>query len=100
VQGETRVQRERGIKELEKAVVDRIVDKRHAVLLVGENEVEKIVSVDKLPPGAGEGTWLRVELEGDELAAVEVDAEETAQVRARLAAKMERLRQRGRKTGK
>jgi len=85
---------------LEKAVVDRIVDKRHAVLLVGENEVEKIVSVDKLPPGAGEGTWLEVEFEGDELVVVEVDAEETAQVKARITAKMERLRQRGRKTGK
>ena len=85
---------------MEKAVVDRIVDKRHAVLLVGESEVEKIVSVDKLPPGAGEGTWLRVEFEGDELVAAEVDAEETARVKARITAKMERLRQRGRKTGK
>ena len=85
---------------MEKAVVDRIVDKRHAVLLVGENEVEKIVSADKLPPGAGEGTWLRVEFEGDELVAAEVDAEETARVKARITAKMERLRQRGRKTDK
>ena len=85
---------------MEKAVVDRIVDKRHAVLLVGENEVEKIVSVDKLPPGAGEGTWLRVEFKGDELVAAEVDAEETARVKARITAKMERLRQRGRKTDK
>ena len=81
-------------------MVDRIVDMRHAVLLVGENEVEKIVSVDKLPPGAGEGTWLRVEFEGDELVAAEVDTEETARVKARITAKMERLRQRGRKTGK
>lgn len=81
-------------------MVDRIVDKRHAVLLVDENEVEKIVSVDKLPPGAGEGTWLRVEFEGDELVAAEIDAEETARVKDRITAKMERLRQRGRKTGK
>ena len=81
-------------------MVDRIVDKRHAVLLVGENEIEKTVSVDKLPPAAGEGTWLRVEFEGDELVAAEVDAEETARVKARIAAKMERLRQRGRKTDK
>jgi len=81
-------------------VVDRIVDKRRAVLLVGENEVEKIVSVDKLPPGAGEGIWLIVEFEGDELVAAEVDAEETVRVKARIAAKMERLRQRGRKTDK
>ena len=85
---------------MEKAVVDRIVDKRHVVLLVGENELEKIVSVDKLPPGAGEGTWLRVEFEGDDLVAAEVDAEETEQVKARITAKMERLRQRGRKTDK
>ena len=85
---------------MDKAVVDRIVDRRHAVLLVGEDEVEKIVSIAKLPPGAGEGTWLRVEFEGAELVAAEVDAEETARVKARITAKMERLRQRGRKTGK
>ena len=88
------------MRELEKAVVDRIVDKKHAVILVGENEIEKIVSVENLPSGAGEGTWLRVEFEEDELVTAEIDAEETARVKARITAKMERLRQRGRKTGK
>ena len=85
---------------MENAVVDRIVDKKYAVLLVGDKEIEKIVPVDKLPPGAGEGTCLRVGFQGDKLVAVEINAEETARIKARITAKMERLRQRGRKTSR
>jgi len=86
--------------ELKKAVVDRIVDKKHAVLLVGGSEVERVVSVEKLPPGAGEGAWLRVAFKEDELVTAEIDVEETARVKARITDKVNRLRQRGRKTGK
>jgi hypothetical protein len=65
-----------------------------------ECEVEKIISVDKLPSGVGEVTWLRVEFKEGELVAAEIDAEETARVKARITDKAHRLRQRGRKTGK
>ena len=56
--------------------------------------------MDKLPPGAGEGTCLIVAFQGDKLVTVEINAEETARIKARITAKMERLRQRGRKTSR
>lgn len=77
----------------EKAVVDRIVDGHTAVLLVGEDEREMLVSVDDLPDGAREGAWLRVMGDPPRL---ELDLEETARVRERIAGKLELLRRRGR----
>jgi hypothetical protein len=56
------------------------------------------MSVDKLPSGVGEGTWLRVEFREGESVTAEIDAEETARVKARITDKVNRLRQRGRKT--
>lgn len=47
------------------AVVDRIVDGTHAVLLVGEGEVELVVPVTWLPAGAGEGSLLALGLDLD-----------------------------------
>ena len=42
------------------AVVDRIEDGMHAVLLVGPDEVELVVDATLLPEGTAEGDWLRV----------------------------------------
>ena len=81
----------------EKAVIDRIEEGEHAVLLVGEDEREWVIPVGRLPSGAVAGTWLRVRIEGEELVDLSVDAEETEQVRQRIADKMARLRQRGRR---
>ena len=81
----------------EKAVVDRIVDRRYAVLLVGEGEVERTIPIGELPTQATEGTWLRVKFDGEQLIEAEIDAEETEQARQRISAKLDRLRQRGRK---
>jgi hypothetical protein len=66
------------------AVVDRIEDGRHAVLLVGPSEVELVVDVALLPEGTREGDWLRLSLT--------VDAELTASRRAALADRLERIR--------
>lgn len=49
----------------DRAVVDRIVDGRAAVLLVGPAEVELFLSADALPEGAGEGTWVVLEVSTD-----------------------------------
>lgn len=45
----------------DRAVVDRIVDGRTAVLLVGPDEVELLLAAAALPDGAGEGTWVVLE---------------------------------------
>lgn len=81
----------------EKAVIDRIVDGKYAVLHVGEGGTEKVIPCDLLPAGAGEGTWLRVRFDGDQLVHAEVDQAETDRVRMRISEKMDRLRQRGRR---
>ena len=66
------------------AVVDRIEDGRHAVLLVGEAEVELVVDVALLPEGTAEGDWLRIGLSAD--------PERTAQRRSAVADRLERIR--------
>lgn len=49
----------------DRAVVDRIVDDRTAVLLVGPDEVELLLAAEALPEGAGEGTWVVLEAATD-----------------------------------
>jgi hypothetical protein len=66
------------------AVVDRIEDGRHAVLLVGPAEVELVVDVALLPEGTREGDWLRLGLT--------VDAGLTESRRSALEARLERIR--------
>ena len=66
------------------AVVDRIEDGRHAVLLVGEAEVELVVDVARLPDGTAEGDWLRLGLTAD--------PERTAQRRSAIEDRLERIR--------
>ncbi|HEY8418279.1 MAG TPA: DUF3006 domain-containing protein [Limnochordales bacterium] len=80
----------------EPAVVDRFVD-GFAVLLVGAAEIERLVPRAALPRKAREGTWLKTAWDGEQLLAAEVDHIATQQARARVADKLARLRQRGRK---
>lgn len=79
------------------AVIDRIVDGA-AVLLVGDDERELSVPLHLLPPAVEEGSWLLIDLEGDDLLSAELDPSTTSQSRARIEAKLERLRQRGRRS--
>ena len=83
---------------MEKAVVDRIVDAKIAVILVGEDQRQHHHPADDLPEGAHEGTCLRVQIEGGRIVSMEVDQEETDVVRGRIQQKMDKLRARGRKT--
>jgi hypothetical protein len=66
------------------AVVDRIEDGRHAVLLLGPHEAELVVDVSLLPEGTVEGDWLRVGLTAD--------AQRTAQRSADLGERLEAIR--------
>ncbi|MDQ0258059.1 hypothetical protein J2S74_005523 [Evansella vedderi] len=83
-----------------KAVIDRIVDEEHAVLLVGEKETEKIIPVSHLPEGAEEGTWLTVECDGDSILSIELNQTETNNTRGRIKSKMELLRHRSKRRDK
>ena len=81
----------------EKAVIDRIVDGQTAVIIVGAGETQHHYPADKLPEGAKEGSWLKVQIESGEITSVEINNQETDLVRKRIQSKMERLRARGRK---
>jgi len=69
---------------MEKAVIDRIVDRKTAVILVGEDQRQHHHPANELPEGAQEGTWLRVRIEDGEIVSMEVDAGETDEVRRRI----------------
>lgn len=72
---------------MKKAVIDRIHD-RKALLLVGEEEKEQLLSIDNLPDGAAEGTWLKIHPDGK----IEIDYKETSEVKSRIQDKMMLLR--------
>lgn len=79
----------------ETAVLDRIEDNRLAVLLVGEEEVERIVPVERLPQGSRAGVWLRVRFDGDTLVEAMINEEATQRAKARIQDKLQALRRRG-----
>lgn len=85
------------LESQERAVVDRIIDGTHAVLLVGEDETEQVVPSEQLPDETTEGTWLLITRDDDgRIVAIETDESSTAEVEERIASKLDRLRQRGR----
>ena len=75
----------------EKAVIDRFED-GWAVLLVGDEERKLSVPREALPRGAREGHWVRIEVEGNEVADIAADKEATEAARRRIADKLNRLR--------
>jgi hypothetical protein len=75
----------------EKAVVDRFEGAK-AVLLVGDRENQLVVDRAQLPPAAREGSWLRIEVEGNVLVRAEIDEAETGRAEERIAAKLDELR--------
>lgn len=81
----------------EAAVVDRFVNGEFAVLLVGPQEVERVVLRSTLPRETQEGTWLKTGWDGATLLWAELDPAATEQARNRVADKLARLRQRGRR---
>jgi hypothetical protein len=72
------------VKNREKyAVIDRIVN-GIATLLVGEEEKDMIVGLNRLPEGAKEGDWLEMDSEGSFAAAPGVTWERKKRVRSKL----------------
>lgn len=80
-----------------KAVIDRIEDKKHAVLILNGDGEEKVIPVDDLPDGAEEGTWLEVKFDGDDIKSIEIDEEATEERSERIGNKMDQLKKRKKK---
>jgi tRNA/tmRNA/rRNA uracil-C5-methylase (TrmA/RlmC/RlmD family) len=75
----------------EKAVIDRF-EGNLAVLLLKDGQQQLVVPRKSLPRWAKEGHWLQVEIENSEVHSAEIDKEETARVKERIAEKLARLR--------
>jgi len=83
----------------QKAVIDRIIEDK-AVLLVGDEQIQHIISSDTLPNNAKEGDWLTIEFDDTDdniITKLTIDEESTEAIKERIAHKMNLLRQRGRK---
>lgn len=73
------------------AVIDRIVDGKTAVLLVGNEQKQLLAPLEDLPEGSKEGLWLLIELENNKLITAELDKEQTENMKKRISAKRELL---------
>lgn len=76
-----------------RAVVDRIVDGVTAVLLIESDDEELNVPAERLPEGATDGTWVRLDRNTDPPIVLEIDHEYTESRRREVAERMQRLRQ-------
>lgn len=77
-----------------KAVLDRIEEGK-AVLLIGDEQVEKIIEAQLLPPDAAEGTWLLITMKEDEITEIIIDHETTKAAKERIKQKQAKLLNRG-----
>lgn len=73
----------------DRAVVDRIVDGKTAVLLVGSQEAELHVPVEHLPDDAQDGTWVILD---SAARIVGIDHELTGRRRRQLEGRLDRIR--------
>jgi hypothetical protein len=80
----------------DRAVVDRVVDGRTAVLLVGPEETEAHVDVGLLPEDVTDGTWVVVDPTASPIEVLGVDRELTRRRADDISARLERVRQRRR----
>lgn len=81
----------------ETAVLDRIEEQQHAVLLVGPSEEERILPASKMPQGCKPGDWLILETDEKGQVTVQLDPEASERATKRIQDKLSRLKQRGRK---
>lgn len=79
---------------MKKAVIDRIIDREHAVLLIGEEEQEHVVSLSQIPDEATEGTWLNIMEDGS----IKIDEDTTQTAKQNVKNKLYLLRKRSSKS--
>ncbi len=74
------------------AYLDRFTDNEKALLLVEELQKEYHVDISALPTGTSAGTWLLVEIQGDELTSYQFDEVKTAEMRQKIDDRMQQLK--------
>ena len=74
-----------------RAVIDRF-ESEFAVLIVGDDERRINVLRSLLPKKVKEGQWLQLDIVGDQVQNIVIDAQETERARQRIADKLAALR--------
>ncbi|WP_078555325.1 DUF3006 domain-containing protein [Bacillus alkalicellulosilyticus] len=77
---------------MKKAILDRIVDKKIGVLLVGPTEEEYHLSLQELPTNVKEGMVFRVEIIENKVVVKERVENEEKEIKSRINNKMDKLR--------
>lgn len=79
-----------------KGVIDRIVDGKWAVILVGDEEAEYQVPLEELPANIKEGSVVQVEIANGSVAKVVLLENETAAKQTEISSKLSLLQSRKR----
>lgn len=74
-----------------KAVVDRIIDKHVATLLIGSEEKEYTIPLAQLPKGIREGVWLTVSVINNNVQVIDINHRETEKRERKANQLMEKL---------
>ncbi|RKD24575.1 hypothetical protein BEP19_09365 [Ammoniphilus oxalaticus] len=78
---------------MKEAVVDRIVDGKHLVLLIGDEEKECVVPLSKMTEQLKEGDWVTLSFDAnDEIVDITSNPAKTSQKQDSIQAKMAKLR--------
>ncbi len=79
-----------------KGVIDRIIEGKWAVILIGEEEIEDRIRLEMLPTNVKEGSVVQIKIENGSICALKLlEAETTAQL-TRIQEKMNVLKTRKR----
>lgn len=81
-----------------KGILDRIEDGRLAVILIEELQQEITLPIAFLPEGSRVNSWFDIELEGQEIKSIALDAEATEVKRDKASKLMKRLKMKQRKS--
>jgi hypothetical protein len=74
-----------------KAVIDRF-EGDYAILIVGDDEKRLNIPREQLPKGAKEGSWLQLDIVGNQPRNIILDDQANETARKRIAEKLNRLR--------
>lgn len=75
-----------------KGVLDRIVDGKHAVILVEEVGREYVLDVSRLPNNSKEGVWYDLTIEDDEIVEMRINEETQEEMEKKINNIMDKLR--------
>ena len=74
------------------AYLDRFTDNNKALILIEELQKELHVEISSLPSGSTAGTWFLVDVQGDVITSIVVDANKTVTMKQEIDNRLERLK--------